>query len=186
MERAVRATESGEATLIPLKDSPGQFISIEKSRTLIRKTGVDGVPPASWRWKGDPLLQWGVFSLEARIVEATPGKPPSFGDQWNCAFDAELLPETLLVSTWSHGDRMTPFGRTSPVKLKELFTDCGVASLDRPSRPVVRLPGGEPVWIPGVRRSSFAAVTEDSKAIAVLSAKNPSGLSDLPSECILN
>lgn len=107
-----------------------------------------------WRWRECPLEDWRV-SFPAVLPEKITGR--------EACFDAELLPETLLVSTGMDGDKMIPFGRKSPVKWKRLRVDRKIPRAAAP--PLLRMPDGAILWSPLIRHSALAPVTENTKEI---------------------
>lgn len=78
----------------------------------------------------------------------------------NCAvFDGDLLSEKLVVRNRRAGDRMSLLGASVHKKVKDIFIDAKVPKDMRERLPVV-VAGTEIIWIPTVKRSSVASVTE--------------------------
>lgn len=121
-------------------------------------------PPSAvvWRFRETPVLRFGDRVLRL-AGEGTDLPTPE--NECAALFDAELLGGTLQVAAWRPGERMTPFGGFAPCRLKKLFSNARIPSWERTSFPVVRTPDGTPVWIPEIRRSSFASAVPGRSAL---------------------
>jgi len=84
-------------------------------------------------------------------------------------FDADALPEPLVVRNFRRGDRFEPLGMSGRKKVKDLFIDRKVALTERANLPML-IGGGQVLWIPGHGRSRAALVTSSSRAIARIKA----------------
>lgn len=82
-------------------------------------------------------------------------------------FDAELLPDILRITAPEPGDTMIPFGASTPKKLKKVISDAKLSTKQKNELRVLAVPDGEIIWIPKVRRSSFAPITEKTTQVAV-------------------
>ena len=80
------------------------------------------------------------------------------------AFDADRMPDSLVVRARRAGDRFAPFGGSGSRRLKSFLIDAGVARWERPRTPLVEA-AGEIVWVAGVRRAAAAAVTAETARI---------------------
>ncbi len=158
-----------ERRLIPLKDSGSLFIALDREGTSLASNAETPSEPVLWSWRETPSLRWGRLELEASVVDAAEASARS--DKDSAYFDLDRLPETLLLRQWAEGERMRPFGRKGEVKLKELFNKAQVPSAARALLPVLRLPDGEPLWIPGVKRSASATLSPDAAKAALFSVK---------------
>jgi len=168
-EEILRPPPESGRRLIPLKDTE-LFISIDKEGTcVISKIQEEPPEPSSWAWRESPAVSWGAFKIRAETVDSVSG----IKDQGRSLafFDADALPDSLLLSAWSEGERMKPFGRKSDVKLKSLFSKARVSSEARASHPVVRLPDGTPIWLPDVARSNYGAVGPATRKAVLFSAE---------------
>lgn len=79
-------------------------------------------------------------------------------------FDAKQMTQPLFVRPRKHGDRMTCFGLKGSKKIKELFIEAKLPRRKRDRYPVVVM-GDQIIWIPGIRRSDFAPVTNQTKQV---------------------
>ncbi len=146
---ALTAAGDGEIHRLPV--GGGRFIVVQKNR-LAPEASVP--PPASWHWRLTPRLEWGDWQLEQVSAAAAPPLhrlPPNFA-----AFNPDALPDELLIRAPQPGDRMIPFGRKNPVKLKKLRVARGLPSI--PVLPVVAGPENELYWAPRIRHSNLAAL----------------------------
>ena len=107
----------------------------------------------------------GNWKICCEIVEKLPEKCGGF----EAFFDLDLLPEALTVASAEAGDKMVPFGRENPVALKKLRVDAKIPALLVP--PVLKA-GNQIIWVPGIRRSDFAPVTEKSRIIRFFAEKD--------------
>jgi tRNA(Ile)-lysidine synthase len=73
----------------------------------------------------------------------------------------------LTVGFAARGERMIPFGRKSPVAIRDILSESSVPGILRESVPVVRA-GGVPVWIPGVRSSECLRTERAGSAVLFL------------------
>jgi tRNA(Ile)-lysidine synthase len=114
-------------------------------------------PPARegilWEEKGTATIP--------SIRKASKGERKAF-------FDADEVPVPLLVRPLRGGDRCRPFGRAGEKKVKEILIERKIPREERWGRPVVCDREGRILWIPGVARSSFFAVTKSTRRMIVL------------------
>lgn len=114
--------------------------------------------PQEWRWKQEKHPYF--HCEECRRVPATVELDEIY-------FDADQLPDVLLVEPPRPGDRMRPFGREDEVKLKKLRTDRKIAAAALPY--LLKTPDGVILWAPGVRHGGDCAVTATSSRIVRIS-----------------
>ncbi|MBI4638822.1 MAG: tRNA lysidine(34) synthetase TilS [Candidatus Rokubacteria bacterium] len=110
-----------------------------------------------------PLPEIGLV-LGATLVDAAAYATPR--DPRRAAFDADLTPEPLVVRARRRGDRFSPFG-APPRRLKTFLINAKVPRWERRRLPVVEA-GGAIVWLGGLRRSSLAPVTRDTRRVLQL------------------
>ncbi|OGV37910.1 MAG: tRNA lysidine(34) synthetase TilS [Lentisphaerae bacterium GWF2_45_14] len=143
--------------LIPVKEK--FFIKLHSGMCSLIKEAGEKPAMLEWRWHDEPLLHFGELTLSV-----SEGAVDSLSRD-EASFDAAFIPDTLIVRAWTDGDRMVPFGSKSAVKLKKIFTDRKIPSESRVRYPVICLTCGEIIWIAGVRRSSFAPLSEEAKTV---------------------
>ena len=143
-----------EARFIPLRK--GGFIKYGNSeyRLVKKQQTIAVIQETVWQWRDGPLVINGM----TLCAEEVTGLPEAF-DHSNVLFDAELMPNELIICSWQSGDRMVPFGAHSTVKLKKLFTDRKISSENRHQYPIIRLSERKIIWVAGLRRSTFAPGT---------------------------
>ena len=115
----------------------------------------ESAEPILWDYRAVPTVRFGHTVLRFRGETCDVSMPSGIE---SAVFSADAsFPDTLLIAPRRPGDAMTPFGASSPVPLKKLFTDARVPSDEQPLRPVIRdgSAPGEILWLPGVRRSSL-------------------------------
>jgi len=86
------------------------------------------------------------------------------GDLTEAFFDADALPEPLVVRNFRRGDRFQPLGMSGHKKVKDLFVDRKISLSERAKLPIL-IGNGQILWIPGQGRSQVALVTPRSRAI---------------------
>lgn len=79
-------------------------------------------------------------------------------DESQAAFDADVLDYPLTVRSRLPGDRMKVMGLNGSKKVKDIFIDEKIPPSLRSRIPIVTDAKGRVIWIPGIRRSSVAAV----------------------------
>ncbi len=92
-------------------------------------------------------------------------------DEWrqsesSAVFDADQLPldQLLYVRSRKPGDRIRLFGMSGSKKLKKVLMEEKIPRHLRRFQPVVVL-GEEIIWLPGIRRSSLAPISSETKCI---------------------
>jgi tRNA(Ile)-lysidine synthase len=82
---------------------------------------------------------------------------------YTAVFDVERLPSgTLAVRNRRPGDRMSLLGLTGTKKLKDLMIDAKVPKALRERWPIL-VSDSQILWVPGVKRSDVAAVTQRTR-----------------------
>jgi tRNA(Ile)-lysidine synthase len=148
----------GEARKIPIIGG-GEMLIQHDSVSISSKIA----PPEAicWAWRKDSSIIFGLYTLQADVVSSLPSEiTPN-----EAYIDADLLPDTLDIRPRQDGDRIMPFGRKTEVKLKKIFTDSGISSNESHLRPLLCLPDGIIIWVPGIRQTNFAPVTSVTKKI---------------------
>lgn len=112
-----------------------------------------------------PLVEIGQ-AIEARLLGCDDGYAVPRG-ALRVAFDADRLPGLLGVRARQRGDRVVLFGEAEPRRLKSLLIAAAVARWERDRLPLV-VSGPDIVWVAGVRRSSLAPVTGETRRVLEL------------------
>jgi len=163
-----RPGKSGEKIIIPVK--AGISIKLQKGKCSILKTKIE-TPEKKilWNWKKTKSIKWGSKILSICLVTKKNSVLKKRDDTVAC-FDAEVIPENLILRVSEDGDRMIPFGSEKSIRLKKIFSDRKISSDDKSSYPLLCLPDESIIWIPGIRRSNFAPVSEKTKSVLMFSS----------------
>jgi tRNA(Ile)-lysidine synthase len=98
----------------------------------------------------------------------------AFSDNLDAAvFDAEQLELPLQVRSRQEGDRMQLFGLNGSKKVKDILIDAKIPPSKRKKLLVITDGAGRIVWLPGIRRSSLAPVTADTKSMLYMKLYMP-------------
>lgn len=82
----------------------------------------------------------------------------------SAVFDADRLPEKLVVRNRKAGDRMSLLGMSGHKKLKDIMIDHKIPQELRDKFPVL-VAGNDILWLPSLKRSSHALVQEESSRL---------------------
>jgi tRNA(Ile)-lysidine synthase len=107
-------------------------------------------------------LEWTV--MPASAAAATLGR----GDRNAACFDMAKLEMPLSVRSRMPGDRMEPFGLKGSKKVKDMFIDEKIPVSIRETIPHLVDAKGRILWIPGIRQSRHAAVSEQTERLFVM------------------
>jgi tRNA(Ile)-lysidine synthetase-like protein len=161
-----KKSSSGEKALIPINEKV--FIKLQKDHCSVAKTKAKKErDEMEWNWRNKPEIEFenSILSAEIAPIQEIDLEKPGEGAAY---FSANKLPPDLIVRTWKPGDKMIPFGGSSEVKLKKLFTDKKISAEDKMRYPVICAPDKTIIWVPGVRRSNFAPLSNLSKHAVVI------------------
>jgi tRNA(Ile)-lysidine synthase len=153
-KRGKAGKKKGLAEPVCMMEGPGIY---RWNQPVREGGGVEAGYPVSFLWEERGK------TMPGRIRKTAQGERQA-------VFDAELLPLPLSVRPLRAGDRVRPFGLEGHKKVKEILIDRKVPREERWGRPVVCDAGGRVVWIPGILRSSEAAVTPATRRTIVLRA----------------
>lgn len=142
----------------------GGFVAAVSS-TMLMLGPAPHEAPAPVHWPRElGLIQWGNWSLSARLVEGRPAVLAR-GSR-SAAFDPLVLDQgPLIVRSTRPGDLIAIGSGHKPVG--DAVSEGGVAQLARRSYPVVAA-GETVVWVPGVRRAALGWVSDDSARYLLL------------------
>ena len=159
----------GGQILVPLTND--NFIWLHRGEVGLTLNSPLETGEYIWDWRSQNTITYDgrVFKLSF-ASEFDPGKiSPSV-----TAFDADLLPDELILSKRKIGDKMIPFGGTRPVKLKKILTERKLTAIEKENIIILRTNDGTIIWVPTVRHSTFATVTKQSSRIAYIEIINKS------------
>lgn len=90
-------------------------------------------------------------------------------------FDADKLVYPLTVRSRQPGDMMKVMGLNGTKKVKDIFIDEKIPPSLRSRIPIVTDGQGQILWIPGIRRSSIAAVGQHTSSIVLITVDRSGG-----------
>ncbi|OXM82491.1 tRNA lysidine(34) synthetase TilS [Paenibacillus rigui] len=157
-----------------VRDEPSN-LSLYLGNDLVLTREYDGimihnyvVPPLPYQYpvhRGQPCLD--IPETGMRIDCRWGSRESVSNDQQRSAsttlFDADHLALPLQVRSRQEGDRMQLFGLNGSKKVKDIFIDTKIPPSQRQRIPVVTDALGRILWLPGVRRSSHAPVTDKTE-----------------------
>lgn len=97
-------------------------------------------------------------------ADMKPVSLDELGDK-EAAFDADKLLYPLTVRSRLPGDFMKVIGLNGSKKVKDIFIDAKIPPSSRLQIPMVTDAEGRIIWIPGVRRSAIAVVSEHTSSV---------------------
>jgi tRNA(Ile)-lysidine synthase len=101
--------------------------------------------------------------LEARCLARTAEWVVPRGTH-HVAFDADLMPEPLIVRARRPGDRFAPFGEPGEHRLKSFLIAAGIPRWERERTPLLEA-AGHIAWVAGIRRGQIATVRAETARI---------------------
>jgi tRNA(Ile)-lysidine synthase len=143
----------------------GVMVEVSGDRVRLGREPTRPLPPRTLTVPGRVDLPELGHELRAAVVDRASYVIPA--DPQVAAFDAELLPATLLVRPRARGDRLIAFGGTER-RLKTLLISARIPRWDR-SRVAVVEAGGDVLWVAGIRRAARAPVTACTRRVLELS-----------------
>jgi len=179
IREAVRTT-SGRKHRIPL--GRGLTLVLAPDELRIETDAVDRIPALvsgwelEWDWRRRPRLN---LPGGGCLLASTGG--PALVEQARRAgpdaevFRADQMPAVVKLRGRRPGDRIVPFGRRTPKKLKDIFIDRKTPLERRDAVPIVEA-DGVIVWAAGVCRAEFARVTApDQRCVLFCFRHGPHG-----------
>ncbi len=100
-----------------------------------------------------------TFRFRRIAAEEGPLRPAS---RFEACFDASRLQFPLTIRNRRPGDRIQILGLNGSKKVQDMFVDEKIPPSERPGYPLLFDAEGKLLWIPGLRRSSHAAVEQDA------------------------
>ncbi|MCP3967129.1 MAG: tRNA lysidine(34) synthetase TilS [Lentisphaerae bacterium] len=146
--------ETGMQQLVPLRG--GGFIRLHRDIVNYFTGSAPSKTEKLWDWQRQEFFKYGGEKFQILLSD---GAVYTGVNDFSAIFDADDLPEKILVTRRNDGDRIIPFGSQSPQKLKKIIIDRKLSAYQKERVIVMRNMDGEILWIPGVRHSSLASVT---------------------------
>lgn len=115
-----------------------------------------------WLWRNSPGILCGNWRFTAVLTEAPEKAKTPLGA---ALFDAETLPDELLIAPLAAGEKMVPFGRDKAESVKKLRVDRKIAAFEAP--PAVRTTDGIILWAPKIRHGAHFPAKEGRAAVKI-------------------
>ena len=158
-------SENYERKLVPLKNDT--FICIHKDRvSLYQKKEIPG-EIMEWNWKNQPEIMFFEYTFKASIINKKQLINLAEHPKSIEYFDINQIPEKLVLKTWENADKFMPFGSLQEVKVSKVFQNEKLPREKREIFPLV-LANNSIIWIPEMRRSSSAPVTDKTSEVLAL------------------
>ncbi|NBD28067.1 tRNA lysidine(34) synthetase TilS [Paenibacillus glycinis] len=109
----------------------------------------------------------GILTFEAMAASAAQ-RP---GNRLEALFDADAIRYPLTIRNRRPGDRMAVLGLNGTKKVQDMFVDDRVAPSRREVLPIVVDANGLVLWIPGIRRSASAQITDSTRSVIRMKAR---------------
>jgi len=149
---------------------PGLHLRVQADEILLAR--ADETPPEAWSYPVD-LGETVVPDLPLTIHLAIAGKgdPRTVAtDRWTEFADADRIAFPLVVRSRREGDRFTPLGLGTNVKLKDLLINERVPYYDRDRVPLL-CDREKIVWVVGVRLSDEVRITDATRRVLTMRAR---------------
>jgi tRNA(Ile)-lysidine synthase len=147
--------------LVPLTN--GDFIWLHRGEVGLTIHFPTETGSETWNWHQQDTIEY-----DGRIFKITFSKKfdhklisPSI-----TVFDAALLPEKLVLTKRKDGDKMIPFGTDKSAKIKKLLNERKLTAAEKESLIILRLEDDTIIWLPTVRHSNFANISDDTTSVA--------------------
>ncbi|MDD5597780.1 MAG: tRNA lysidine(34) synthetase TilS [Victivallaceae bacterium] len=165
IERFQEALEQkgGRQILVPL--SGDSFIWLHRGEVGLTLESSVETDELVWNRLEEETINYGGKTFKVRISgEFDRGAVnPAVA-----AFDADLLPAKLILSRRRSGDKMIPFGGSRHIRLKKILTERKLTAVEKENLIVFRAEDGKIIWVPEIRHSAFAPVSEKTGSIAYI------------------
>jgi tRNA(Ile)-lysidine synthase len=152
-----------EPVLVPVNDSIFLRIQRAKLEFFTRFEQHEEVETV-WDWQNVERIEFKGTTYCVNIVKT----PFELKDSLETAyFDADKLPEKLLLTSRHAGDRILSFGLDKEVKVKKVLTDRKLTASEKEKVAILRTADKTILWIPGVRNSAHFQISDATNRIAL-------------------
>ena len=155
--------KEGRQILVPL--TRDNFIWLHRGEVGLTYDEFIETEECVWDWRDLDHISYDGRKFKLTISDKFD---PKMISDTVTAFDAEQLPAALILSKREDGDKMIPFGNKRRVKLKKLLTERKLTAKEKEYLIVLRSNDGTIIWVPTIRHSSFANVTEGTRKVAYI------------------
>ena len=110
-----------------------------------------------WTWKKNKQIVFDNLKFTAEVLTSPTEKEVSSSDKFTAYFNLNLCPDEFIIRRRKPGDKMIPFNARSEVSVKKLLENAKITGEAKQKAVILTSPDADTViWIPGVKRSSFA------------------------------
>ncbi|MDF2724722.1 MAG: tRNA(Ile)-lysidine synthetase, partial [Paenibacillus sp.] len=172
--RHVLTREQGKSTTLDLHERL-KLVREYDSAMFVGSRPAEMPYAYMWTEAGELLIvEEAGLELSATLIGGGMLEPGLFArstGQNEACFDRDLLQFPLTVRSRQPGDRMEPYGLKGTKKVKDMFIDEKMPLAARNRIPHVVDGAGRIIWIPGLRRSAHAAVSEHTSRVLIMKAR---------------
>ena len=173
---AAAGTEHVDAVLALLENEPGARIDLpggtgaERTRDELVIGPADGAAGFDYTVEVGRAYTLRGFRFAATLVAA---RGPAAGRETEYADAAATGPGPLTLRSWREGDAFVPLGMEGRKKVSDFFVDEKVPARGKKSIPLLLTPGGEIVWVCGMRLDDRFKVTPATRRVMKLEYSTP-------------
>ncbi|HIW33330.1 MAG TPA: tRNA lysidine(34) synthetase TilS [Candidatus Paenibacillus intestinavium] len=124
------------------------------------------------------MVQYGNWSISCKLYEGD-AQLPSPASRYEAVFDYDTISFPLTIRSRLTGDRMNVIGLNGTKKVQDMFVDEKIAISERDTYPILLQHSNQIIWLPGVRRSSYSLVNEQTNTYIVITCFKVSSKSGL-------
>lgn len=107
----------------------------------------------------------GRWRISAQCLNTSPAR---LKGRFTVVFDADKLKFPIYIRSKKNGDRMQVLGLSGSKKVQDMFVDAKIPVMLRAQYPILVDAENTLLWIPGIRRSNHALITEETKRFFML------------------
>ena len=173
---AAASAEHVESVLALLENAPGASVMLPGGATAERTRGELVIGPAAPSVEFAYTVEVGRsyelrgFRFATTVVSA---RGPASGRGTEYADATSTGPGPLTLRSWHEGDAFVPLGMGGRKKVSDYFVDEKVPARDKKSVPLLVTPGGEIVWVCGMRLDDRFKVTPATRRVIKLEYSSP-------------
>lgn len=145
---------------LKIQEPPIIFSHAEQDILLERANGEIKFDNARICWEIIPLEVKKTFAHSITIENLLKQKPKNVE-----YFDYEKVGKEIILRHWQEGDRFTPIGMKSEIKLQDLFTNLKIPRISRHELIIAQTKEGKIFWVEGLRISEEFKLTPTTKKI---------------------
>ncbi|MBS1271766.1 MAG: tRNA(Ile)-lysidine synthase [Candidatus Marinimicrobia bacterium] len=175
-KHAISYPRMAQITDILIEGDSGQKMTLPGGIFLVRDREQALITDRDWKdsferkFRSDAKLSLGRYTVWVQPKKNVTDSELKSSNEWDAYFDREALAERDLVwRTWEDGDTMQLSNGTTK-KLSDIWIDTKTPLWEKHQLPLLA-EGANILWIPGVKRSGFGWITDDSKEYLKISVR---------------